>query len=274
MGHEPPFHYINNESLRKYIAFKSYAYIYEQLYETKTVHRERDKEKAFRIRYDIYCAEYGFEDAKKFSQELEKDSFDDTAQQVLLIHKPSGEAVGTARVIPPNARKLTDSFPLQEAFSCPQLSSQYNLQRMGEISRLCVLKDFRGKASLKGKTGLNPLDAIYGKFASKLIKFGPMGLIRSTFEMSVDRKLDHACAVMETRLIRSLERLGILCDRIGPVLDYHGKRQPVIIDLQGSLCNIRARQKSLWEMMSYNGELQSRLDIVRHHNDIIAHGLT
>jgi N-acyl amino acid synthase of PEP-CTERM/exosortase system len=271
MGHESPFNTINNESLRKYWAFKSYAYIYEQLFETKMVHRERDKEKAFRIRYDIYCAEYGFEDAKQFSEQLEKDSFDDTAQQVLLIHKPSGEAVGTARVIPPNARKLMDSFPLQEAFNCSQLSNEYNLQRMGEISRLCVLKDFRGKANLEGKASFNPLDAIYGKFASKLIKFGPVGLIRSTFEMSADRKLDRACAIMETRLIRSLERLGILCDRIGPVIDYHGKRQPVIIDLQGSLCNIRARQKSLWEMMSYNGELQDRLDIVRHHNDMVAH---
>tara|TARA_R110002124_G_scaffold287216_1_gene471357 strand:- start:42442 stop:43332 length:891 start_codon:yes stop_codon:yes gene_type:complete len=266
------------QSLKRYMQFKSYAFMYEKLFETRFATTDEDREQAFQVRYEVYCAEYGFEEAQKFSDKMEQDAFDQQAQHALLIHKPSQRTVGTVRIIPPNMRDLGLSFPLQEAFQCSQLANPDNVKRMCEISRLCILKDFRGKSSFASKKNeeeeKTARDKICDVLASKLIKLGPIGLLRSCYEMSLNRKLDSACAVLETRLIRSLERLGIVCERIGPVIDYHGKRQPIIIDFMSTANSMRSQNKAIWEMITYGGRLQQRGNLVREHNNLIGAAFT
>ena len=269
---------IQAQSLKKYLQFKSYAFMYEKLFETRFAHTDEERTQAFQVRYEVYCAEYGFEEAQKFSDKMERDAFDQCAQHALLIHRPSQKAVGTVRIIPPNIHDLELSFPLQESFSCKQLSNANNIKRMCEISRLCILKDFRGKSSFGQNNSKNTektkRDKVCDALASKLIKFGPIGLLRSCYEMSLDRKLDSACAVLETRLIRSLRRLGICCQPLGPVIDYHGQRQPILIDFIETASNMQAQNKGMWEMITYNGRLQERGHLVREHNNLIGASFT
>src|SRR6266853_4586961 len=47
-----------------------------------------------RLRYQVYCVEKGFEPGRNG---LETDPFDDKARHVLLIHRASGEPIGTVR---------------------------------------------------------------------------------------------------------------------------------------------------------------------------------
>ncbi|MBL4801032.1 MAG: GNAT family N-acetyltransferase [Emcibacter sp.] len=44
-------------------------------------------EECFKLRYQVYCVETGFEDKKQFIDQLEKDIFDDRSVSSLLVHK-------------------------------------------------------------------------------------------------------------------------------------------------------------------------------------------
>src|SRR3954454_20844184 len=57
--------------------------------------------RVYELRYQVYCVENAFEDPAESLGGREIDADDDRAVHVLLIHRESGEAAGTARVIFP-----------------------------------------------------------------------------------------------------------------------------------------------------------------------------
>src|SRR5712675_2846829 len=59
-------------------------------------------DRVYEIRYQVYCLENAFEDPAQNLGRREIDTDDDRAAHVLLIHRESGEAAGTARVIFPD----------------------------------------------------------------------------------------------------------------------------------------------------------------------------
>src|SRR5580704_1178952 len=53
------------------------------------------------IRYQVYCLERKFENAAEHDDGLECDALDDKAIHNLVLHRPTSEAIGTARLILP-----------------------------------------------------------------------------------------------------------------------------------------------------------------------------
>tara|TARA_R110002124_G_scaffold287216_1_gene471359 strand:- start:44281 stop:45126 length:846 start_codon:yes stop_codon:yes gene_type:complete len=257
----------NGALLTNYIQFKSFSWLYDQLFETVAAQSDSLKEKSFRIRHEVYCDEFGYEEAAKHADRLERDAYDERAEHSLLIHKRSGEAIGSVRIVPPNFSDLSQSFPLQDIFKSGRLRDEDLLENMCEISRLCMLKKFRVRSGDEG----SPLGGVHDqeqetfvdrscrRVARRIIPFAPIGLIQSSFDMASQRGLTHGCAILETRLINSLEQLGIICERIGPIIDYQGNRQPIIIDFLTTMNNLKVHQKAVWEMVTKNGELHDRL---------------
>src|SRR3546814_10050153 len=52
----------------------------------------------------------------------------------------------------------------------------------------------------------------------------------------------YQCAVMERPLLRLLDRLGIRFTHIGPLVEYHGRRQPYMLKLETMLQEVREEQ--------------------------------
>src|SRR3954454_8193924 len=59
-------------------------------------------DRVYQIRYQVYCVENPFEDPAQNVGAREIDADDDRAAHILLMHRRSGEAAGTARVIFPD----------------------------------------------------------------------------------------------------------------------------------------------------------------------------
>ena len=263
----------SSPQLKDYIQFKSFSWLYNQLFETVEAQSDALKEKAFRIRYEVLCEEFGYHQIKPDADKMERDHYDDHARHILLIHKRSGEAIGTVRVVLPNMDDLQNSLPLQERFQGGRLKDEQLLKSTCEISKLCVLKQFRSR---KGDEG-SPLGCVHDqdqetfidktarRIARRLIPFAPIGLIRSSFEIAIKNGQTQCCVLLETPLIDSFEQLGIMCHRIGPVIDYEG-RQPVLIDIFMSLHNMRIKQKAIWEVMTHNGLLHDQIMHLKTQN--------
>lgn len=184
-----------------------------------------------RLRYQVYCLEKGFEPG---CNGLETDIFDEHARHVLLIHRASGEPIGTVRVISPSDVIRRDDFPMAQA--CPSgLLNDLPVRTTGEISRFAVSKQRRVSCG-----------------ASKMIR---LGLMQGVLRLSVDLGLTHWCAIMEPILLRLLQRNAIHFAPLGPLVEYHGMRQPSYADIGRVLSRTRHEQSDNWDYVTIGGSL-------------------
>src|SRR6185503_15676909 len=74
--------------------------------------------RAQEIRYQVYCIkQQGYEDAAQHPDGREKDEFDTRSIHSLLVHRPSGVAMGTVRLVLPDRDEPEKSFAIQRVFA-------------------------------------------------------------------------------------------------------------------------------------------------------------
>jgi N-acyl amino acid synthase of PEP-CTERM/exosortase system len=78
---------------------------------------------------------------------------------------------------------------------------------------------------------------------------------RPTLRMSVALGLTHWCAFMEPALLRILRATEIHLEPVGPMVEYHGLRQPCYGNIRTVLSRIRAEQPDVWDLITDGGEL-------------------
>lgn len=203
----------------------------------------------FALRYQVYCVEKQFEDAAANPGERETDAYDQRACHSLLIYRPTGEVAGTVRLIPPRGEGDDPDFPIQTA--CGELKTWpprlMPAAACGEISRFTVAARFRrratdtlyGDAAASGQTGPVPDRRSY--------PYVTIGLLRAVYEMSLEAGLSHWCAIMDPALLRLLARLGVHFNPVGPLVDYHGWRQPCHAKRDDVIDQVRSRRREIWE---------------------------
>jgi N-acyl amino acid synthase of PEP-CTERM/exosortase system len=209
-------------------------------------------QEALRIRYQVYCVENPFENAGDHPNGFERDEFDSHSIHSLLSHRTTGQAVGTARLIMPVLNELERSFPVQQVCSLPQLKL-LPLDRMAEVSRFSISKQFRrrqcdtlyeGQVSLRERRAMAPLMSL--------------GLIQSLVRMSAEHGITHWCASMEPTLLRLLAAMSIKFEMLGPLVRYHGTRQPCYCEVALMLQRVKNDQRPIWEVLTDCGTLPYR----------------
>ena len=61
--------------------------------------------------------------------------------------------------------------------------------------------------------------------------FIAVGLYLCAASIVIENDIKHTFVMMEPRLARSINFIGIQFEKIGPAIDYHGKRAPYYINL-------------------------------------------
>lgn len=210
---------------------------------------EGDIQKAQRIRYQVYCVENAFENPAAHPDGLEKDAFDSHSVHSILLHRASGETMGTTRLIMPVPGALEKSFAIQEVCDHPMLN-RLPLRRMAEVSRFSISKQFRRR---KVDTLYEGFDTTGGqRSAAPLMS---LGLIQSLVRMSGEHGITHWCATMEPTLLRLLAPMGIYFEPLGPLVSYHGMRQPCYCEVSPMLARVKNEQRALWEVLTDGGTL-------------------
>lgn len=230
--------------------------IYNFYFEVVSADTPELLEQAHRLRYQVYCVENEFEDATENADGLETDDFDVRSKHSLLIHRASGTVAGTVRLIlPDNGGSI--ALPAVDTSDALRERAQGYLPPDGtaEISRFSISKDFRRRM----EDGHWP--AIYGDSADsttinrRILPHITLGLMRAIVTMSVENGVTHWCASVETPLLRLLKRLGINFQSVGPLVNYHGWRQPVYNSVSDVLNGIHATRPEVWDVITSKGEL-------------------
>ncbi|HDZ62150.1 MAG TPA: PEP-CTERM/exosortase system-associated acyltransferase, partial [Nitrospirae bacterium] len=217
------------------------------------------KESIFNIRYRVYCEEFGYEPADRFPDKNEYDAYDDQALHCLITQISSGKPAGCIRMIPATDDKNGGLLPFENACSV-SLDTEYiqglNLDRKTacEISRLAVDSTFRRRT---GETqtrfgGMEAMDCSHHeKRTFDLIAVA--GFLAAT-ALSDLAGQTNVFAMMESFLPRLLKRSGVIFQKAGKDIDYHGIRAPYFIRTQSALDNMRPDLKELYEAIIYGDQ--------------------
>lgn len=215
------------------------------------------RDTAFRLRYRVYCIENPFEDPAANPDGREVDDFDGHAAHSLLTYRPTGTPAGTVRLVLPIPGDMDNSFALQRVCNDPLLRDRlkFPVERMAEVSRFCISKEFRrrwGDGSVLGGELADGAEMSVDD-ERRILPHLSLGLIESLVRMSIENGVTHWCAVMEPTLLRLLTRLGIYFDSIGPMIDYHGRRQPCYIPLNVLLPRVKRERPDVWDVITRGG---------------------
>jgi N-acyl amino acid synthase of PEP-CTERM/exosortase system len=219
----------------------------------------------YRLRFHVYAVEHKFERPDDFPDGQEKDIFDDHSVHSLLIHRPSETIAGTVRLILPDPARSIGSLPIDHVCSDPVLGGSPELPRTctAEVSRFAVSKSFRrrlGEAGSPSGVTEESLRAEEEKAAHmgdrRIAPHITLGLIQSLVEMSIEHGVTHWCAVMERALLRLLTKIGIHFQDAGPLVEYHGRRQPCYRNLHDLLETVKQERFDVWEILTREGKLR------------------
>jgi N-acyl amino acid synthase of PEP-CTERM/exosortase system len=179
------------------------------------------QEKAFQLRYQVYCLERGFENAADYPDGRERDGDEARSLHSLLLDRATGAAVGTVRLILP---RRGDDLPVFRLIGAGRLhSAGLPRETTAEVSRFAVAKAFRRRLEDGWRSRSGHVAAGGREPALQLLTFG---LIRAVVMMGALGDVTHVVAMMEPALLRLLRRLGIAFHPLGRMVNHHGLRQP------------------------------------------------
>ena len=87
-----------------------------------------------------------------------------------------------------------------------------------------------------------------------------LGLMQAIVRLSREQHLTHWCAVMEPKLLRMLAAMSINFEPIGPLVEYHGLRQPCYGEIATLLSDMRREVPAYWDVVTDGGVLWDRLN--------------
>ncbi len=188
----------------------------------------------YRLRYQVYCVERSFLTGQNG---VESDEYDDFARHVVVRLKNTGEVVGTVRLVLPKVAAGGDDFPIQHVCDSTVLSGLPR-SAIGELSRFAL-----PKRSTKDARGMSASTCSLLRLA----------LIQGAVRLSDEAHNTHLLAVMEPTLLRLLRATGIHFLSLGPLVDYHGLRQPAVAELVPTLARVAEEQPVVWDFITQNG---------------------
>lgn len=231
---------------------------YTDIFELLRADTQALREETYRLRYQVYCVEKKFLDSTENPNDMEMDCYDERSVHYLLRHRPSGVAVGTVRLILPNESDLQRSFPLQAISDIPALKDPDHIRKTCEISRFCISQILRKRVtdSLYGSVQIP--DSLCDSALSerrRVVNYAALGLIRACIEVMQEHGIAEAYQVCEPALSRVLSMIGISSRPVGAAIEYHGLRQPVIVNDRETLTNTLQNAPDVWEVLSDRGRL-------------------
>ena len=213
----------------------------------------KQQEKAlYSLRYHVYCEEFQYEAIDLFPDKMETDEFDKQSLHCLIIHKATERAAGCVRLVPTYSG-LKDGLLPFEKFCRQSLDDgvieSLNLQRQTEceISRLAVDTAFRRRPG-EAATRFGEVESMdCSKQEQRTFSLIAISAFLAATAVTDLTQKTNVFAMMEPFLPRLLKRSGIVFERVGSDIDYHGIRAPYFIKTQSALDNMRPDLKAMYD---------------------------
>lgn len=207
---------------------------------------------AFRLRYRVYCLEFGYEPKDRFPDGQEFDAFDESSWHALVVHRESGDAAACVRLVPAVTARGNRLLPFEK--NCLQHLNRERIEALNvpretvcEISRLAVDRSFRRR---RGEELTRFGYAHHFDFTKEEARILPLIAVSAYLAATALTELTsrrNVFAMMETFLPRLMSRVGIRFEKVGDDIDYHGLRAPYFIRTESALESMAGDLTALYE---------------------------
>lgn len=238
--------------------------MFDDYFEIVLADTKDSREIHYNIRYQVYCEELGYEDAKKFPDQQEFDKWDpqhdeDKRSVLFLVRlKHTKQWIGAMRIVHHDGHML----PLQEISSLDHKVDSPAI----EISRLCLVKEIR-KPFLQNAYGINEDKASDYQLETKKdeehVKYfysSPKvkntiiwGLFNAALQYSSVNNIKKWYLLTNKALTRIIGRQGFAIEQVGDTCEHRGKRSPYRFDVQ------EIQGNSIWDTFNKNYQVYSEL---------------
>lgn len=183
---------------------------------------EKELEEEYRLRYQVYCEEYGYLDKEKFPDKQEHDEYDEFSDHFVMRDK-NHEIAALVRVI----RNSSHGFPLEKHFSPNIDISTIERSRLVEISRLIVAKKYRKQ---------------------RLLLF----LLKGLYHFAIHENVSHAYSIMDEKLYPLLIKLKVPFKIIGEKSFYQGETFPCVVVISEWIEEVK-KSRALSNFFNFGG---------------------
>ena len=246
---------------------ENYRELFDNYFEVVLADTPELRKEVFRTRYEVYCEERLVPDfdPDKYPRGLEEDEYDDHSIHSLLYHRDTGQIAGTVRLICCDPDNPNTKLPIEE-FAEPYVERSAlaldcsHRECIAEISRLLLTKNFRSRPGEYTKPyGYNGV-ARESKAPDRpdnrrRFPHAVLGLMVAVGEMSARHGITHWYAAMEPHLNLLLRAFALDLNPIGPVIEYHGPRQPYLSDAVKLLEKTYLKKREIWDLVTKYGTL-------------------
>jgi len=215
------------------------------------------RDAAFRLRHSVYCEDLGWEPMR--SDARETDDYDVHSLHCLARSVVSGSFVGCVRLVLARPGDLMHPLPFEE--TCPEALDRSIIdpatlprERLAEVSRLAIVGEYRrrrGEERTPGKLE----DSSFGTPEQPRFPYLLVGLYMAVFALAERHGLEKLFLLVEPRLARHLNHVGIRNEQIGRGAEHRGLRVPAMMDVAYVIGHLNPRLRSIFEIVREELEL-------------------
>lgn len=239
--------------LSRYVCRLIAGHLFHRYFRVVAAGTDALRDEVYRIRYDVYCRELGYEDPSAFPDGREIDAHDAHSLHCLLRYRESGVYAGCVRLVRPDPADLDAPLPFETVCTghlWPAALETVKAQRsqIGEISRLAVPSRFRRRLGDEGTpAGVLPEKGKAGR--GRRTPPIALGLYLAAAAAGLREGLEGVFALMEPKLARRLHGYGIHFRQVGDAVEHRGPRAPFYIDREALYGHISPLVRGLLEVV-------------------------
>lgn len=229
---------------------------FDKYFRIVPVHTKQQITICQQLRYQVFCRENKIIDNQQSHRGLEFDEYDYRSKHCLLMYRPSNTAFATVRLILADPQQSNLPYPIEQ-FDILRRTRRDKMwkaprKKLGEISRFAVSKQFkrRGNESIYSHGISDSFSDFDWHTIKRWYPHITLGLFRAIIYMSRLYGVEYWYANMEPSLIRLLARTGINFTPVGPLVEYHGLRQPCIGVVEKILDDIHNSRYEVWQFIT------------------------
>ncbi len=192
------------------------------------------KKETYRLRYETYVEEFGFERPEDHPGGLETDEYEPHSIHFAALNT-SNDVIGTIRLVLHSEK----GFPIEHAVKTTFVGEKPPPEKIAEISRLAVSKSFRRRKEdgqygvesyLKKSEGgiLSDKGPVTERQKKRKNPVVVMGLFQMMYHTSRRLGITHWYMITEEKVFISLKKFGFYFYQIGEPIEYHGLRIPYL----------------------------------------------
>jgi len=213
----------------------------------------------FHVRYQALSVAKRFPgfDMSQYSDQLEKDEYDNHSSHALLRFRETGDFIGTVRLIRCDPMHSGKPFPAELSMlidralcNIEELSRQHTV----EISRFSILNSFNRRKKERRNLETRNDNGNTSETDRRCLPDLALLLVAAAVRMSNQGNVKNWLSVMEPALNRLLGYYGSGLTPIGPVVNYYGLRRPYFSNYVEMLDKMYLTHRDAWEVVTEKGK--------------------